>query len=362
MIEESKSNKPPMVNRYILLMMCFPLIFINKNDCYAATVKKVSSKKGTVTLDISPDETIEVDHQICIFNENDKKIDCGTVTKVKGKTATLKMKSKKKIKKIKPDMSARLEEESEGGTSGESSSSTNGKVPMGLHGKYIYTIATPSTFNKLGYLVPTSTTPTSLWKPEGSVSNSALGLSLSFSIPVSKFAIVPGLRYRSTASAEVLSDYVTDRRDPYVSSTVSTQNLGFFVDFQFLRTPLGGITFFNMASGLDLDSSTVTFKAFKLDDTGATPKTELATATSKLTVISLRIAAGLDLLFGKGFSFSSGLTLLAPLAGVGAQFSGELADNEQKGVQDPGADLKKSLDHKKNTFGAEFVIGPSIFF
>ena len=105
---------------------------VAEHRALAATVKKVSSKKGTITINILPDDAIETDSTVCIYNDSDKKIDCGTVTKVKGKTATVKMNSKKKIKKIKPDMSARVESDGHTTDSGEIASETNNKNPMGL--------------------------------------------------------------------------------------------------------------------------------------------------------------------------------------------------------------------------------------
>lgn len=352
----------PPENLIVTTMLATTLALLVNNTAFGATVKKVNSKKGLVLLDIGPDESLEVDSQVCIFNENDKKIDCGTVTKIKGKTATVKMKSKKKLKKIKPDMAARVPDAESGEAEESSSKSAAGKMPMGLLGRYIYTIAAPSSFKKNGYVVPSSKAPSTLWKDEGVVSSSALGFSLAYAIPVSKYSLIPGFRYRSLASAEVLSDYANDRRDPYVSSLTTASNIGLFFDFQFLRTALGPIAFFNMSSGLDIDASTVTFKAEKLDDTGATPKSPLASATSKLTVLSLRISGGLDLMFGKTFGVSTGLNVLLPLAAFGAQFSPSIEDAEKKGVENPGDDIKKAVDHKKNGFGAEFYLGPSLYF
>ncbi len=345
-----------------LVMFSIILFFLGSTLGYGATVKKVNSKKGLVLLDVGADETLETETEICIFNENDKKTDCGTITKIKGKTATVKMKSKKKIKKIKPDMAARApDSDGSDGAEGGSSKSASGKMPMGLLGRYLYTIAAPSTFKRNGYVVPVSKTPSTLWKDEGTVSDSGLGFSLAFAIPVSKYAIIPGFRYR-VASVEVISDYASDRRDPYVSTLTTASNLGLFADFQFLRMPLGSIALFNMSSGLDIDASTVTFKAEKRDDTGATPTTPIATATSKLTVLSLRVSGGLDFMFGKSFGVSSGLNVLLPLAAFGASFSSKMEDSEKRGVEDPQTDLKNAVGHKKNGFGAEFYLGPSLYF
>jgi hypothetical protein len=342
------------------------LLFLGTSLGYGATVKKVNSKKGLVLLDVGADETLETETEICVYNENDKKIDCGTITKIKGKTATVKMKSKKKLKKIKPDMAARPpDSDGSDGAEGGSSKSASGKMPMGVLGRYIYTIAAPSTFKKNGYVVPTSKTPSTLWKDEGAVSDSALGFSLAFAIPVSKYSIIPGLRFRSLASVEVLSDYASDRRDPYVSTLTTASNLGLFADFQFLRMPLGStasIAFFSMSSGLDIDASTVTFKAEKRDDTGATPTTPLASATSKLTVLSLRVSGGLDILFEKFIGLSSGLNVLLPLTAFGASFSSQMEDSEKRGVEDPQTDLKNAVGHKKSGFGAEFYLGLSMHF
>ena len=108
--------------------------------------------------------------------------------------------------------------------------------------------------------------------------------------------------------------------------------------------------------------STVTVKSTKKDDSGQTPTSTLAKATSKLTVLSLRLGADMDLVFAKVFGASIGTTIMIPLSEAGKTFSGHIDDAEARGQASPGEDLKTQLGHKKNSLAYELSLGAVLAF
>ena len=183
----------------------------------------------------------------------------------------------------------------------------------------------------------------------------SLSFNLEAGIPLGSFSLDPGLRYRRFTAAVVDADYIPQRQNPYVSTEETASALGLFVDFQYFRLPFFGASGLNLTTGLDVDNSTVTLKAAtKSDDATVQASGVTASADSKLTVISLRLGAGVDLLFAKVFGVTAGLTVMVPMTEVGKKFSGSLTDADSSRVPaDSGKDLQAALDHKKNSVAYE---------
>lgn len=344
-------------------------------DALAGTVKSVNAKKKTVAVDLEEDETVEKDTEICFMTEAGKKVDCGSVTKVKGTQALVKVKSAKKLKKIKPGMAAKVGSASDKTAEGKDKAGEGGeeeadsgksykgkKAPFRIWGTYTAGLATPAVYNKLGYSAPTDAAPSTLWNSDKKVSQALFGFQLQFGIPLGAFSLNPGFRYRQYTPSLIDADYIPNRENPYVSTEEKATATALILDFQYFRMPFSPMFALNLTSGLDIDQSTVTVKSTKKDDSGGTPESELAKATSKLTVISLRLGAGMDLLFAKVFGGTIGPTLMVPLTETGKTFSGNLADDEARGQADPGEDLKKALGHQKNSLAYELALGIMLAF
>jgi hypothetical protein len=332
----------------------------------AASVKDVNTKKKIIGVDLEEDETAEVGTTICFLTPAGKDIDCGDVTKVKGTMVLVKMTSAKKLKRIKPGGAARIGEAAEDDAETEAPAkgvAKNKKQPFRVWGYYSPGLATPTAYNKVGYGAPaTGETPTSLWEADKKITQTYFGFALQVGIPVSHFSINPGVRYRSYNPSVVDADYVKKQENPYVSTEETANAIGFWTDFQYLRisfTPSIGL---GLTGGLDFDMSTVTMKTEKKDDTGATPEAEVASATSKLTVVSLRLGATLDFMFVKVFGSSLAINLQIPLAETGRKLDYAFEEGEDRGLEDPKDDFQKQLGHGKNTAGLEIALGPVLAF
>lgn len=335
----------------------------------SATVKTVSAKKKSVVITLDDGEIYEKGASICFFSASGKKIDCGTVAKIKGSQASVKLKSRTKMKRIKVGSPAHPEEGATGvgdgaeaSPDGEAAASPAKTSPFRVWASYSPALATPAKFNKLGYAAPTVDAPDTLWKSDAAVASALFGFNLQVGIPMGSFALIPGLRFRTYTPSLIDADYIPQKENPYVSTEEKASALGLWVDFQFFRMPMLSQSALWLASGIDVDSSTVTLTSTKKDDSGKIPQSELGKATSKLTVASLRFSSGFDFVFAKPFGAFFGLTMMVPLAEFGSAFSGSLGDDEARGQADPGEDLKKSIGHTKNSLAYEVSIGTMLAF
>ncbi len=335
--------------KYILLASLF---LITSSLGHAATVKKVNAAKGLVTVVGNEGDTLKDGAIYCVHISPIEK-ECGSIIKVKAAVAVIKLDNKKAIKQVKNGMIARPSDGS------ATSSSLN---VLSTQPTRIYTALSPSPllpfiFHSPEYVAPENTTPSSLWKDGGKISNTLFGVAFATTFPIGKFGLTPGVRYRKTVANEVESNYDPDHRNPYIASSTSANALGVWLDFQAYRLGFGERSGITMSAGLDFDSSVVTFKATKKDDTGTTAESDIAKATSKLSVASLRVGGGLDLVFYGPFGVTLGTTVLVPLAASSASFSGDVIEGEGRGATETADDLKKKIDHKKASFAAELLIG-----
>ena len=339
----------------------------NFHQTVAGTVKSVSKKLVTVELD--EEETHAKDDELCFFTKKGKQVACGTVTKVSKSAATItvKVESLKDAKKVRPGMGVGAEGEAPeaAATAGKGAKTEKAykgkKSPFRIWGFLNPAIASPAVFKKVSYLAPETEPAETLWSADEDVKSTLIGFGLQVGIPMGAFSLNPGFRYRSFTGSVVDADYVPQRASPYASVEQSATALGFFLDFQYYRMPIGSIMWLNMTSGIDADMSTVNVKATKVDDT-TDEESSIVDATSKLTLLSLRVGAGLDFLFTKSFGAQFGLNLLVPLAEFGKSFSGSFADDEGRGLADPGADLETALAHKKGGIGIDATLGLVIAF
>jgi hypothetical protein len=314
----------------------------------AASVKGVSSKKGQVSVSLDGMKTTK-GAVLCIFSGK-KKIDCGSVVSIKAGVAYVSVENKKNLKRIKKGMTVTPESGDSAATADKGSSSST-KIWL----SWAPGIVTPAVYNMIGYTAPEAEGASeSLWESDGVASQTLMGFGLQVGIPVGRMAIVPGLRYRTFGANQVDADYIYKKAgDPYVETITAATALGVFADFAFLSIPFGSVMDLYGTGGLDIDMSTVTVKAEKLHGTDPAQTGPIASATSNLTVVSLRVGGGLNLIPVKPFGISAGLNILVPLVELGKKFSGSLEENEGRGVPEPGEDLKTKLGHKKNGFGLD---------
>lgn len=348
----------------------------------AASVTEVNTEKKTVTVELEGDETFEKDSEVCFFDDTEKEIACGKVTKVKGTAVTVKVTAAKKLKKVTEGMAAKpkgdaaaADEEAtpkkgkKGAAAKKGKDKSKGKNPLRIIGIYNPALSSPFVYKKLAYAAPSSTTPETLWSQDKTVGtamkDNPLSLTMQVAIPLGNFSIAPGVRYRSYKPSLIDADYILNRENPFVRTEMSATSFGLIVDFMYYRGALmPDLIFADLTGGLDVDNSTVSLTAKKEDDSGqaAAATGDIAKATSKLTVVSLRVGAGVEAMVLKLIGVRLGLNLMVPLLETGATFSGEISDEESRGQEDPGEDLKKALDHKKNSMAIEISFGGVLAF
>lgn len=339
------------------------LSLLSTQGALAGTVKKISQEKKRLLVELEGEESVEKGDKMCFFEENGEKIGCGLVRKVKDKKVTVAIKSKKKLEKIMegskayPLGSGPTDVEGEA-AKGKDAATTNapGKKIIGF---YSFGLLTTATYQKLLYEAGS----TSLWTSDGTSSSSQLGFGAQVSIPVKRIAVNPGFRYRTFKTFQG-DNYYTSASDPlYVVTTVSASELGLFADGQLFQKPVGKKVLLRGGAGLDLAISTVNFTAEKNDESGKTPKLELASAKSILNIFSLRVVGGLDIHITKKLGITGGATLFLPLLASGGKIDGKFVGGEEaKNVPDQNADITNKLAHKKAGFGAEITLGTFVSF
>ena len=350
--------------RNIVLVIAGSVILVRSEWLEAGTVKKVNTEKKSVIVELEGEESADIGDKICFFDGDNKKIVCAKVKKVNGKKVIVGLKSAKKLEKITegsratPKGSTSGSISSEGGESSSENDKKSGKMPKKIIGFYSIGLITTANYQKIYYTAPeVENAAKTLWSTNGSGNQSFLGFGGQIAIPIKKISINPGFRYRIFSPSPIQSDYKLKQDNPYVETTTSASEIGLFADVQLLRKSLGKKLALNGGAGLDIAMSSVTMSAKLKNDVDKSKEKDLATAKSSLNVISLRLGGGLDFLLGGGFGLTSGVTLFVPLLSTGGTPSGNFADQEGRGVADPGADIKEQLGHKKSSFGAEINIG-----
>lgn len=359
-----------------LILAVFISAIVFPSKAFSGTVRGIISSKSQIA--INPDgETYSKGDKLCIFTAKNKKIECGKVVSIKTKYVVIKLPSKKNIKKIKKGMLVTPEaatDEQQDATTAEEQGVTTDEQPVATKRSPSPKLATPapnndkfslwmgwspaiispSKFNSVGYYATPSETPvTKLWELDEPIAKTIAGAAIQAAFPVGGIAVVPGLRYRIFTPNRVDTDYTPNVLNPYVSSLTTATAMGFFTDIRYLNVPMGSMFGFFGTGGLDVEMSSLKFKATKKDDTGATPETTLASADSSITVLSLRTGAGLNFIPFKPFGASLGLNVIFPVAEFGKKFSGKVEATETKGLQEPGDNLKAAIAHQKNKFGLD---------
>lgn len=327
-----------------------------------ATVKKVSATKALLTLD--SDEGAEKGAVYCIYNQSGKRIDCGTVVKSKGSTAIIKLANKKKSKKIKPGMQAKLsanEPTSEEENTEEIEKTPVVKQPVRIRVGWFPSFATPSTYAKISYKAPDSNPPSTLWSTDKRNSSVLAAVGLEAGIPVGAKAVNLGARYRIFTPGQIDSDYV-NQVNPYARTEEKATALGLWAEYSFVRLPFSTSSSLATNGGLDIDQTTVTVKVTKKDDTGATPESTIAAATAKLTVVSIRLSMVYDYMLIKSLGLFLGANLQVPITSTGKTFQSSFGSNEERGLANSNADFQSAVDHKKNSVGIDMSLGLAFAF
>ncbi len=337
----------------------------------AASIRGVNRKKGVVVLDSGSEGGLKKGMNVCFNDSKGKQIDCGKIVSLKKKTSTVKLNKAASARRLKRGMEAITD--GEAAVASASSSKAGAKYRRNVKTMYIMTPMFPSTYQKLAYAPPPVTGDAeTLWEPIGEPDISVMGFGAEVEMGIgATMSTAIGFRMRLHRDFASEADYIQRELTAdgqkqaipeYVEALQTTSAMGFWADFYFYDVRFGQSLSLRLGSGIDMDMSTVTVKATQKDDRADQATIgEFVTATSKLSVISLRLIPSLNFFIDPvGFTLTP--VVLVPLAAMGAAFSGENLDTHAAnlGGVDPMEDLKAALGHDKGSMS--LMITLSAFF
>lgn len=330
----------------------------------AAEAKKISVKKRVVLIDDGKDGGFEKGASVCFFKDSTK-IGCGVVVKAISSKAFVRVKSLSVLRKIRRGMKVELQE---------------GKVPSSSKPPYFMAFrlypslmfAGPAKYNTLTFFAPDDPNGTAetVWNQVESRSISVGGggeLEFSFGPHLS---LALGGRYhqhcklglKTFCAFEGLTDYVNDPQldNLYVQVQQSSKVIGAYIDMYFYKVKFTPNAWLGLGSGVDVDLSTVTLQATRLDKTEALEPIDLAIFVSKKTIISLRLLPQFNFYFG-GLGMTLAANMLVPVSMSGEGEPDTDADLDRQVVGgEAGKDLTLALGHTKSSFAAELIM--SVYF
>ena len=122
--------------------------------------------------------------------------------------------------------------------------------------------------------------------------------------------------------------------------------MALWIDFVWKTIPVSQSFSLFLASGLDIENHTLTFGARQKSDTDGTDNS-LASLTSKMTALSLRLRSGFDFKIAGPLAITSGLTVMAPITKFGATTSAAVDDPHAADKTNSADNLKAAVAHKK---------------
>jgi hypothetical protein len=357
---------------------------------HGATIVYVS--KTYVIIDAGSDNGLEKGHKVCFFDKLMSLVGCGPIKAVRPRLAGIVIPkehasemgvgmvakseylfetegapkaTKKEIAKFvkalkKAEKVAHSKEEPEAPETAPAEPEAKSRHrSAGLN--YLFSGAMPFSFRVPVYnLLNEMARSGSLWTQDRIVSNSLLGIELFWQPALNAdWAFDLRLYYRLIPGDGVIVNY--DARDPKVGlrSTTKPSSSGLFVGLT--RWWGAGLLTWRGGGGLDVDRSLVQYTAGTVDSAEAET---VATVTSQLTALSLRLDGGLRLRLGAlGIDF--GVGALLPVLGQ-AQGSPKVpgirtsVTTEQ--LDSAGEDLTKVLAHQRSKFGYQMTLGLSALY
>jgi len=289
----------------------------------AATVQSAKPEKGTAILDSGSSSGITKDAKVCVFNSAGKKVACGKVTKVTKTRALIKLPLNKKIE---AGMTAEVEGASGAETAAAAPSSPTKKlIKFSLNAHYIFTLMAPASYSKISYIATTTGSKPSIWLAGDQSSLATLGFGASAFVGIgATWGLEGGGRYRIYRPFISEADYISSSASQYAKTEVTASAFGGFVQYAKLFSMTKSM-FLKLGAGADFDHSALKMTATKLDDANTATADPIATATSSLNVISLRVAPSLDFYIGK-IGLGAGVNLLVPLVSMGSAITADVQD------------------------------------
>lgn len=348
----------------MLRALIFLSLAVISSSAFPAEVKKVTEKSGAILIDEGEDTGFSKGKKVCFLDSSAKQVLCGKVAKSMKNKALVAV-SKDKASSLKEGFKAVLAD----GKSDKSDADPKAKKKTEKSLSYNYSITpsvhfiflTPATFNKLEYVAPSAANPTqSNWQPT-IVSSIIIPPGFGLEFEAVKIHLTLGARYGFYPGTTIISNAdETSAKANLAANTISKgDDLGVYADFTYFTK--GGFSF---KAGLDFDMSKITIEATETDDNDSSVSTNIVTADSSLSTISLRLPIVYKKDFGS-IGLSGNLGILVPLFASGPTTNVTLGDGtntDQAAIDLAQADFIASLGHKKAAIALDLAIGLSINF
>ncbi|MDQ3234502.1 MAG: hypothetical protein M3Q07_22085 [Pseudobdellovibrionaceae bacterium] len=347
------------------------LLSVSATPGYAAKVIKIDAEKKVITIDEGTDTQFLKKSKVCFYDASNVKMGCSFIRTAKPKISFIKIKGDKLFAKIQMGMMAKVEAGPPApGTPGITAeapaamTTPTDKPKSYVTGLLLLPLVGPISYQNLIYETPVGRQVDSMWSADSAVKN--LGFGLELGLGISSFQLTAGLRSRVFLPKKISSDYNDVNSDntfeQYMDTTATGTGFGAWLDFYWLIVDFGVVDF-RLGSGLEFDSSTVSFEAVQLSDDDDSKNT-LYAAKSNLTAFSLRLLPTLDFIFGP-IDFTLGAVIYIPLA-QSSKF--DLGTSEDPFVATslnpditPEQDLKDSLKHEAKA-GADLLLSAGFVF
>jgi hypothetical protein len=324
-------------------------IFI-ENSSFSASIKKILKSRSIIQINTDNDINFKKNKRVCFYDKKDIIAACGKVLIVNKNTASVKL-DINSIKKIKSSYIPKIDD-------ADSIQALKKEPLFILKGLWEGGLIPQVGYYHLFYIPKVTsaedTSSAAAYEKAWSQESPAVGLLLSLGgeVAVPKWKIAAGFRYRSYSSKEISANYNDTEETKYVVTTAASSSFGLYLDYYFFQK-YG----FELGSGLDFDQNNLAFLAILKDSSGDFAEANIAEATSSLSVISLRFPVRYVKSWGF-LGFIAGVNFIIPVYGEPV-FSGKVTDDQQTNflTVDPVKHLKASLNHKKNSFALESVLG-----
>lgn len=354
----------------------------------------VYASKKYVIIDAGTENSLEKGHKVCFFDTMMSLLGCGPIKAIRPRLAGIVIPkeqasrltvgmiakseflketggepkaTKKEIAKFvkalkKAEKSVRKKEEltdvaSEPETETDAESS-HGSFSL----NYLFSGAMPFSFKVPAYeLLNEINRSGSLWTYDRLVAKSPLGVELAWNPTLSPdWRGDVRLYYRYIPNDGLIVNY--DVRDPRIGlrGMTTASSAGLFLGFsRWWGEP--GIFTWRGGGGLDIDVSSVQYSAETVDGTEAE---SVASVSSRLTALSLRLDGGLRVQIGP-LGVDLGLGGLLPVVGqanTSAKVPGIRTSVTPEQLDSAADDLKKALAHQRTQFGYQVTLGISALY
>lgn len=337
------------LSRVVLLLPCLVALT-------ARAVQIVHVDKTFVIIDAGTDDGIDIGDTVCLRDDQDKEVGCGSVESLRKHYAGVKLDPlvASKLKKFNTaDLSKRLS------TSDQDRNEEQGNAGAQTHHlsvHYLYSLRTPFTYKIPRYDLNADTTGVgSLWRSDRLIQSSNSGARMSYSWRWGEnLSLATGFSYRTMPRDTLLVDYQIDDPTIYLETITTASSMAIHGDAE-LHYKFGDLEVLPLA-GFDFDHSMIQFAATQK---GGVTNHNVNKMQSTMLTTSLRLGLRIQYWFG-AIGLSTGATALLPAFGTaqttatsGTPKAGTSADQQNSAT----SELKSSLAHRRNSWGSEWSMG-----